>query len=127
MIVIKKDKTMLEITIKIDGKNVTVNENGVQVEDGLEHLYDEMFKGIKSKDFEDWDDEEDDFNKVTSKTTSSKQHLQPKPLKLEKYLYDDILYAKVGAVFMRFLNDNSCEQIASSTYYKYKKRLSNEA
>ena len=118
---------MLEITIKIDGKNVTVNENGMQVEDGLEHLYDEMFKGIKPKYFEDWDDADNDFNDVTSNATSSRQHTQPKLLKLEKYLYENILYAKVGTVFIRFFNDNSYEQIASSTYYKYKKRLADEA
>ncbi len=127
MIVIKKDKNMIEVNIKIDGKSVTVNGNSVQTEGALDNLYDEMFKGIKSKDFQNEYDVYNDFNEVTGNTRAPKQHLHQKPPKLENYLYDNVLYAKVGTSFMRFIDDNVCQQIASSTYYKYKKRLADEA
>ncbi len=110
---------MVEITFKIDGKDqVSISQNGELVSLKTHDQYDENEK-VADETFLSTD--------TYSNKKSMSNKIRQKKLSSEKYMYENIKYIKVDDLFLRVFHDDSCEKIASSTYYKYKARQNNES
>ena len=117
---------MIEILLKIDGENITLNEKTSLSNNRQDELNSEIFGNTE---YLEEDTLEKDADKAFAeikvnnpKSTILNRRVRQKEIKIEKYAYKNILYAKVGNMFIRFYSDDTCEKIASSTYYKYRAR-----
>ncbi len=118
---------MIEILLKIDDGNITLNEKTLSSRNRPDIPYSEVLDNLEEDTSKKDIHESFTDNKTNNKKTTPGRRVRQKEIKIDKYVYRNILYTKIGNMFIRFHSDNTCEQIGGSTYYKYKAREKNDA